>query len=199
MFEIGFKSPWQPEFNVEDVVERYLARNPSIDFVLIRSQWTKKSSVFDPGPTRHIGVTINQNHSFPTLPESVREAVFSLMAQFPEPSNTSAGARKTIRRKYDPKNLSALSGGGMFSGNRITVSGNSVLSLLAGQITHDEFMESISNRPTPPGCKPNNIFSAMIANHKRIFDVTVADRSSDDSDMTLHFVHDPGTDDFRVP
>lgn len=200
MFEIGFKSPWQPEFNAEDVVERYLAQNKSIDFVLlIRSQWTKKSSVFDPGPARHIGVTINPNHSYPNLPESIKKAVFDLMAQFPEPSNTSAGARKTIRRKYDPKRLSALSGGVMTKGNQLTVSANSVLALLAGNITHDEFMTSIGNRPTPPGDKPNNIFSAMVNNHMRISAVTVGDRSSDDSDITFHFVHDPGTDDFRIP
>lgn len=200
MFQIGLKSTWQPEYNAEDVVEQYLGKNSSIDFVLLlKSDWVKKQS-YEPGPARYVAVTIIPNRTYEALPKTVQTAIYDLIKQFPEPLNTSAGARKTIRRKYDPKTFRSTSGGFVLKGNKISVSSNSILALMAGYVSHDDFMKSIGSSTVKPGEKPKNMFASKIEGHMRISKVTVEGRNySDDDNLTFEFAHDAGTSDFTVP
>ena len=200
MFQGGFKSPWQPEYHAEDIVRWYLGRNHSIDFVLIlRADWLKRKA-FDPGPARYVSVTICGNRNYDGLPESIRNAIYDLMSHFPEPHNTATGARKSIRNRFDPKTFRATSGGLRMTGNSISVSSNSILALMAGHITHAEFMESIGNTVGKPAEIPRNVFASKIAAGLRIGKISVEERSgSDDDDITFEFVRDPGISDFRLP
>ena len=65
-------------------------------------------------------------------------ALAALEQHFPVPTNISAGARETIRHRYDAKEFRPLAGGlREVSHNQIKLSANAVLALLAGAITQE--------------------------------------------------------------
>lgn len=138
-------------FNAADATQDFLRQNQSIDFVIILSSiWNDESrfNAWDELPARKIQVTIVGNRSFDNLPASLKECFDDLEQHFPEPTNTASGARETIRYSFDfskptKKHRGAsFFGGATMSENEIKLSSRTVLDLLAGKITYEDFPET---------------------------------------------------------
>ena len=200
MFSNTPYSSWQKFYTAEEAAWDFLRQNSSIDFVILLSaEWTKKRNSLDDGPWRDIHATLLlSDFNERVIPGPILETLINLKSQFPEPTNTSSGARETIRKGFDPTEFQPLTGG-MVSGKHISISANGVLALLAGYITPEQFWKKLGYKPPIPGEEPNNMFARRIQNHERIARITVMDRSSDDSDLIFEFEHEPGTSPFRVP
>jgi hypothetical protein len=200
MFSNTPHSGWQKFYTAEEAAWDFLRQYSSIDFVMLLSaEWTKKRTSFDEGSWRHIETSLLlSDFNERVIPGPILEALINLKSQFPEPENTSSGARETIRNGFDPTEFQPLTGG-MVDGKHISVSANGVLALLAGYITPEQFWEKLGQKPPIPGEEPNNMFARRIQNHERIARITITDRASDDSDLVFEFEHDPGTSPFRVP
>lgn len=137
---------------------------------------------------RKVDITIIGNKNFDSLPTSLKESLEKLEQHFPEPVNTSSGARETIRHGFDPKALRPLAGGIGWSHNEIRISASAVLALLAGKITQEELFKSLHFKPWDD--KPHatqNLFEYVLSERLRIAEIQVEDKKCDDSTLVFKF------------
>jgi hypothetical protein len=189
-------------YNAEDAIKEFLRQNQSVDFVLmISSVWTEDGlhRPWEGRAARTVRVSVVGNKSFDSLPAAVRESMAALEQHFPVPTNTSAGARETLRYRYDSKESRPLAGGlREVNHNQIKLSANAVLALLAGAITQEEFFKAMGFKPWSD--EPHayrNSFEYMLSKKMRIAGVQVEETEHDDDD-TLVFNFD-GPDPARSP
>lgn len=190
-------------FNAVDAAKDFLRQNQSVDFVLMLSSvWAQRGRYLpiDP-PFRRVQVTVIPNKSFEHLPEALKLTLTKLEQCFPEPENTPSGARETIRRKYDPKQLRPLAGGWEVSDKKIKISASAVLGLLAGAVNQHELFESLGFKPqsTKTGAI-RNPFDYMLNKKMRIERISIEETSYDDSYLVFHFEGlDPALSAFSNP
>ncbi|MEK6279175.1 MAG: hypothetical protein AABN95_02370 [Acidobacteriota bacterium] len=190
-------------FNAVDAAKDFLRQNQSVDFVLMLSSVWVQTGRYPPikPPFRRIQVTVIPNKCFEHLPEAINETLTKLEECFPEPDNTPNGARETIRRKYDPKQLRPLAGGWEVSDKKIKISASAVLSLLAGAVTQAELFNSLGFKPqsTKAGAI-RNPFEYVLNKKMRIDRISVEETSHDDSHLVFYFEgRDPALSAFSNP
>lgn len=118
------------------------------------------------------------------------------------PTNTSVGARETLRYGYDSKEFRPLAGGLQeVSHNRIKLSANLLFGLLAGSITQEEFFKAMGFKPWSD--EPHawrNSFEYMLSKRMRIAGVEVEGTEHDDDTLVFNFDGpDPALSPFTNP
>lgn len=187
-----------------DPTKEFLRQNQSIDFVLlVTSVGTDagRYALSDSPYVRKVKVTIFANKDFQRLPPQIRGSLHQLESFFPEPANTPAGARETIRRGFNPKQLRPLRGGWAVSDKEIKISASAVLGLLAEAVTPAELFKSLGFRPHSN--KPTafrNPFDYMLSRKMRLREIAVEDTPYDDSCLVFKFEgRDPALSEFTNP
>jgi hypothetical protein len=176
-------------YSATDAIKDFFRQNKSVDFVLlVSSVWTEKSNPFEAGQTRRIQVQVFGNEAYGNLPLSIRESLENVNKNFPEPCNTAGGARDTIKLGYDPKALRPLASGLRVSSTEVSVFSSTVIALLAGIITQDEFEKSLGFKPSEH--KPQavgNVFAHMLDQKMRISEISVKETPHDDHWLVFKF------------
>lgn len=195
--------PFEFSFNAVDATKEFLRQNQSIAFVLLLSSVWVQRGRFPPinPPFTRVDVTVIPNRSFDLMPANLKRALTELENCFPEPENTPSGARETIRRKYNRKELRPLAGGWEVSDKKIKISASAVLGLLAGVVKQDELFDSLGFKPqsTKLGAI-RNPFDYMLSKKMRLERIEVEETSHDDSYLAFYFENrDPALSVFSNP
>lgn len=183
MFHTRPSEKFHPYYNAREVAGEFLRQNRSINFVLLLSIIDAKNGFLfkTKPPYRKVQAELITDKSFTNLPTGLGEALAEIERQFPEPCNSAAGARETIRHGYDPIKIRTLMGKIVMSNQQIKVSSNDILALLAGVITQEELFKSWDNT-----ISTRSAFHYFLSKKMRIVEVQVIDQG-DVSNLIFKF------------
>lgn len=190
------------------IVDEFLDKSSSVDLVLTISSehdWLAAHQFDRKRDERFISVRVFPGERLKEQKNAIDELAVRLMSSFPEPYNIPLNARSMLKRKHSPKTFKT-NPGYSFSMSRgkfdkYSLSANTLLAYMAGEITFDEFSKiaGFIKDGERKGNRLGNPFEEAIQAKRRIESARLIEDRTDDSSIEFSFADDPAVSDFVNP
>jgi hypothetical protein len=193
--------PYTFQTPLESIIDEFLRQNTSVGAVIVLSSersWLASHHFKRQRDESFVSVRSYINSSLKPIEASVIELTKRLEAAFAIPEHTAMNARTIARKELVDRSFRPLTGGTSMSENKITLSTDTVLALLAGEVTFEEYSQAngIENWVEHFGGNP---FIRAAKEERRISDIKFIKEKDDQTSIEFTFSHDASRAEFLNP